>query len=83
MSKALVKSGKQQIDYLSHLAGYATGIGAGCLIRQTNPYWGGIQRKSFWMQENVKVDDAKVEDPNAVVLRITPSVGIQNNTSKP
>ena len=61
MPKALIKGGRPLIDYLGHIGGYATGIGAGCLIRQTNPYWGSVERQSFWTQHGTKNKDVDVK----------------------
>ena len=74
---ALINSGKPNIDYVGHLAGYATGIGAACLIRQTNPYWGSLQRKSFWMRK-----DTPAEDADAEMLMKPETLGIKAGTSK-
>lgn len=77
MPKALVNRGKAHLDYVGHLAGYATGIGAGCLIRQSDPYWGSVQRKSFWRWR-----DDQVEDPAAEVLMKPEALGITADQSK-
>lgn len=75
--KALINSGKPHFDYVGHLAGYATGIGAACWIRQTDPYWGSVQRQSFWRWK-----DKQREDPAAEVLMKPESLGIKADTSK-
>ena len=77
MPKALINSGKTHVDYVGHLAGYATGFGAACLIRQTDPYWGTVQRKSFWRWK-----ERQSEDPTAEVLMKPESLCIKGDTSK-
>lgn len=77
MPKALINSGKSHIDYVGHLAGYATGIGAACLIRHTDPYWGSVQRKSFWRWK-----DSQHENQAAEMLLKPESLGIKAETSK-
>ena len=77
MPKALINTGKQHRDHVGHLAGYATGIAAACLIRQTDPRWGNVQRKSFWMWK-----EAQAEDPAAEMLMKPETLGINAATSK-
>ena len=77
MPRHLINSRKHNIDYVGHLAGYATGIGAACLIRQTNPYWGSLQRKSFWRRK-----DAPTKDLDAEMLMKPETLGIKNDVSK-
>ncbi|KAL9103782.1 MAG: hypothetical protein Q9163_001191 [Psora crenata] len=44
---AIAKHGSAT-DHLGHLAGYATGITAGALIRTHDPRWQGIERHRYW-----------------------------------
>ena len=77
MPKELINSKTHNIDYIGHLAGYATGIGAACLIRQTNPYWGNLQRKSFWRRKGVPTKDLDTE-----MLMKPETIGIKANKGK-
>lgn len=66
---ALVNSIEKHTDRIGHLAGYATGIGAGLLIRQTDHHWGNVPRNSFWKPK------AKVEaEGETESLTLTPGV---------
>ena len=35
-------------DHVGHLAGYATGVTTGALIRAYDPRWQGLERHRFW-----------------------------------
>lgn len=49
MPPSLLNTGRHHIDNMGHLSGYAAGIGAGALIRSTDPKWKNAERKHyFW-----------------------------------
>ena len=48
----LINTGKQAVDRLGHLAGYATGALAGYQIRKNDPYWSHVERRSFWRSDD-------------------------------
>lgn len=51
----LLNTGRPHIDNMGHLTGYLTGIGAGALIRTTDPKWKNVERKHFFTKDFGKV----------------------------
>ncbi|CAD6589753.1 MAG: hypothetical protein ASARMPREDX12_004015 [Alectoria sarmentosa] len=50
----LLNTGRPHVDNMGHLAGYFTGIGAGALIRSTDPKWKNAERKHFFTKDFAK-----------------------------
>lgn len=47
----LLDRGRPNIDNMGHLSGYCAGIGAGALIRSTDPKWKNAERKHFFTRD--------------------------------
>ena len=47
----LLNTGRPHIDYMGHLSGYLTGIGAGAIIRSTDPKWKNAERNHFFAKD--------------------------------
>lgn len=50
LPKDLLGRGETTVDHMGHLAGYTTGLAAGCMIRSTDPHWKSVKRESFLMR---------------------------------
>lgn len=51
----LLNTRRPGVDYMGHLSGYLTGIGAGALIRSTDPKWKTAERKHFFTKDFGKI----------------------------
>ena len=47
----VLNPGRPSIDNMGHLSGYFAGIGAGALIRSTDPKWKYAERKHFFTKD--------------------------------
>ncbi|KAL9077139.1 MAG: hypothetical protein Q9161_000405 [Pseudevernia consocians] len=47
----LLNTGRPHVDNMGHLSGYFAGIGAGALIRSTDPKWKNAERKHFFTKD--------------------------------
>lgn len=50
-STKLLNTGRPHVDNMGHLSGYCAGIGAGALIRSTDPKWKNAERKHFFTKD--------------------------------
>ena len=55
------------IDHVGHLTGFATGIAAAILVRQNNPRWRDIERRSI-LYSHPKVRDPKSHDSASLAV---------------
>ena len=47
----VLHSGRPHVDNMGHLSGYFVGIGAGALVRSTDPEWKNAERKHFFTKD--------------------------------